>query len=132
MDGIVEIFHHTDFNGICKKFASEESCLEYLALKKWEGGYICRNCWHNNYCKGNTPYSRRCTRCKREESAKAHTIFHYCRLPLPEAFRFANIVCHNPKISSYELARYFNLRQMTCWKLKKKIVECLESGLKNF
>jgi hypothetical protein len=36
-------------------------------------------------------------------------------------------VCHNPEVSTYELARQLDTRQMTCWKLKKKMMECIET-----
>ena len=37
------------------------------------------------------------------------------------------MVCSNPKISSYELSRQLEIRQMTCWKLKSKLMDCLEN-----
>jgi hypothetical protein len=73
------------------------------------------------------PYSRRCTRCKHEESATAHTIFHGCHLPISEAMEIAYTVCGDPNVSSYELSRKLERRQMTCWKFKKKILECIET-----
>ena len=124
MDEIFKIFKDIDLEGIRSMFPREEDCLKFLAQQKWKDGFVCRKCGHRNYCEGRTPSSRRCTRCKHEESAKAHTIFHHCRLPLPEAFALASVICRNPGISSYELARNLNLRQMTCWKLRKKIEEC--------
>ena len=110
-----------------ESFNSEESCLELIASQKWAGGYKCRKCGHENYCKGKTPYSRRCTRCKHEESATSHTIFHRCRIDLSEAFRMVYMVCSDPSISTYELSRQLEIRQMTCWKLKSKLMECLEN-----
>ena len=107
-------------------FFSEEKCLEYLAGEKWSSGFICRKCGHNNYCKGKSPFPRRCTKCKTEESAKAHTIFHKCKFPLTEAFKIAYLVCRNREISSLQLSEELNLRQMTCWKFKKKIAECID------
>jgi hypothetical protein len=107
-------------------FATEKECLKLLAEKKWEQGFTCRNCGHGNYCTGRTPYSRRCTRCKKEESATSHTLFHRCHIPLTEAFRIAYLVCNDPEVSTYELSRKIELRQMTCWKLKKRLTECLE------
>jgi len=107
-------------------FPDDEHALEYLASEKWKDGFICRHCGHTNYCSGKTPYSRRCTRCKREESATAHTMFHRCKIPLVEALKIAYTVCHRPEISSWELSRTIEIRQMTCWKFKKKIMECLE------
>lgn len=107
-------------------FSTDEKCLEFLANEKWRDGYICRKCGHTNYCKGKTPFSRRCTRCKHDESATAHTIFHRCKINLTEAFEIAYMVCKTPDISTYNLARKLEKRQMTCWKFKKKITECIE------
>lgn len=98
---------------------------KFIAEEKWSDGFKCRKCGHTNFCKGKKPYSRRCTRCKAEESATANTIFHACKMQLKDAFRIAHLVCSNPKISSYELSREMEIRQMTCWRFKKKISECL-------
>ena len=111
------------FNDI---FPSEESCLKFLADEKWKTGFVCRKCGHTNYCKGKKPFSRRCTKCKSEESATAHTVFHRCRIPLTDAFKISFMVCHSPDISTYELSRKIEIRQMTCWKFKKKIIECID------
>ena len=109
-----------------KNLSTEENCLRFIAEQKWAAGYSCRKCQNTNYCKGRTPYSRRCTRCKHEESATSHTIFHRCHIPITEAFRIAYLVCYDPKVSTHELSRKTELRQMTCWKLKSKLIECLE------
>ncbi len=107
-------------------FSTDEDCLRFLAEEKWKDGYVCKKCGHTNFCSGKTPFSRRCTRCKHDESATAHTIFHRCKIQLTEAFHLAYAVCSTPKISSWELSRKLEKRQMTCWKLKKKITECIE------
>jgi two-component system, sensor histidine kinase LadS len=107
-------------------FDSEESCLKLIADQKWVEGYECRKCGNKNFCKGKTLYSRRCTRCKHEESATSHTIFHRCHIPLKEAFRIISLVCSDPDISTYELSRQMEIRQMTCWKLKSKLIQCIE------
>lgn len=109
-----------------QSFSQDEHCLEYLADEKWQNGYVCRKCGNTNYCQGKTPFSRRCTRCKTDESATAHTIFHRCKIPLNEAFKIAYLVCGKPEISTYDLSKTLDKRQMTCWKFKKKITECLE------
>ncbi|MCF8234002.1 MAG: transposase [Bacteroidales bacterium] len=110
-------------------FPSEESCLEFIASQKWQDGFVCRNCGHDNYCKGKSPHSRRCTRCKHEESATAHTIFHNSRIPLQKAFMIISMICDKPEISSYKISDALNIRQMTCWKFKKKITTCMEQQL---
>ena len=103
-------------------FTSDEKCFEFLAEAKWEEGFICRKCGNSNYCPGKSPYSRRCTRCKTEESVTAGTIFHNCKFPIHKAFYIAYNVCKGKEdISTYEFARRLSLRQMTCWNFKTKI-----------
>jgi len=129
--GLKELFAQLDSSKFSVSFKDDLRCLELLSREKWKNGYECRKCGNTNYCQGKTPYSRRCTRCKHDESASAHTIFHRCKIPLHDAFRIAYEVCCSPDISSYELSRMLDTRQMTCWKFKKKISECVEkkSGL---
>jgi hypothetical protein len=108
-------------------FGSDEKCLEFLAGLKWSEGFVCRKCGNSNYCPGKTPYSRRCTKCKTEESATTGTIFHNCKFPISKAFYIAFSVCKGEEdISTYEFARRLSLRQMTCWKFKTKIQQAIE------
>lgn len=120
-------FHEISPVQLEEVLTDENRCLEFIAKEKWNQGFICRKCGNDNYCSGKKPFSRRCTRCKHEESATSHTIFHGCHLPLTQAFRLAYQVCHYPEVSTYELARQLDTRQMTCWKLKKKMMECIEA-----
>jgi hypothetical protein len=121
-----KLFKKIDLADFESMFPDEEKALAFLAAEKWQEGFQCRFCGNTNFCKGKTPYARRCTRCKKEESATANTIFHHCKIPLQNALRIAYLVCQSPDISTYEISRSIQLRQMTCWKFKKKILECLE------
>jgi len=108
-------------------FISDDECFRFLAEVKWENGFVCRKCGNTNYCPGKTPHSRRCTKCKTEESAAAGTIFHNCKFPVHKAFYIAYNVCKGKEdISSYELARRLSLRQMTCWNFKTRIKNALQ------
>jgi two-component system, sensor histidine kinase LadS len=107
-------------------FESDDKCLEFLADLKWEKGFVCRKCGNINYCAGKTPHSRRCTKCKSEESATTGTIFHNCKFPISKAFYIAYNVCKGKEeISTYEFARRLSLRQMTCWNFKTKTLTAL-------
>jgi hypothetical protein len=109
-------------------FQSDEKCLEFIAMLKWDEGFTCRKCGNTNYCIGKTPFSRRCTKCKSEESATAGTIFHNCKFPVSKAFYIAFNVCKgNEEISTYEYARRLSLRQMTCWNFRTKIRSSLDA-----
>ena len=108
-------------------FNSNEKCLEFLAEVKWENGFTCLKCGHDNYCAGKTPYSRRCTKCKTEESATSGTIFHNCKFAIHKAFYIAYNVCKGKEeLSTYEFARRLSLRQMTCWNFRTKIRNAIE------
>jgi len=108
-------------------FHSDEKCYEFLGELKWGEGFACRKCGNTNSCQGKTPYSKRCTKCKTEESAAAGTIFHNCKFPIHKAFYIAWNVCKGQEdISSYEFARRLALRQMTCWNFKTKIEQALQ------
>lgn len=108
-------------------FASDEKCLEFLAELKWKDGFACRKCGNTNHCPGKTPHSRRCTKCKTEESSTAGTIFHNCKFPVSKAFYIAYNVCKGKEdLSTYEYARRLSLRQMTCWNFKTKIQQALK------
>jgi hypothetical protein len=108
-------------------FQSDEKCYQFLAGLKWGEGYSCRKCNNTNYCQGKTPHSRRCTKCKTEESASSGTIFHNCKFSISKAFYIAYNVCKGTEnLSTYEFARRLSLRQMTCWNFKTKIQQALQ------
>ncbi len=107
-------------------FEDCEKTLKFIADVKWEDGFVCRKCGHTKFCIGKTPSSRRCTRCKTEESATAHTLFHNIKFPINKAFYIAYNVCVEGKdFSSYTYSDQLGLNQMTCWKFRKRIYDCL-------
>ncbi len=108
-------------------FSTREECLAILANAKWAEGFVCRNCGSRNYCQGRTPFSRRCTRCKKDESAMANTIFHHCRIELPLAFEIAYRVCGSPSLPASEISHMLETRHMTCLNFKKRILHCLQA-----
>ncbi len=106
----------------------KEKILKFISDIKWEDGFVCKNCGHTNFCKGKSPSSRRCTRCKKEESATSHTIFHNIKFPVEKAFYIAYNVCILGKnLSSYKYSECLGINQMTCWKFHKRIQECLNN-----
>ncbi len=103
----------------------EAISLQLLSDIKWKDGYVCSNCGSTNFCKGKSDFSRRCTRCKKDESATANTIFHRCKIPIHLAMEIAYLVCNVSDISSYQISRQIDMRHMTCYGFKKKIEECI-------
>lgn len=118
----------TEIERFSKHFATNESCLKFLEQIKWKEGFVCPKCGHTNYCKGTSPHSRRCTRCKKEISSRANTLFHHCKIPLTTAFKMAYLTCKFPDISSYSMNKMFNVRRMTCYHFQRKVRICLDEG----
>lgn len=114
-----------------KLFPNEDACLSILAKYKWEQGFVCASCGNTNFCSGKTKLSRRCTKCKKDESVTANTAFHRCKIPLNKAFEIAYSICNRPAISSYEISRQIEVRHMTCYKFQKKMINCQNNETKD-
>ena len=87
------------------RFTDDASCLEYLSSIKRADGFKCKKCGHTNYCNDRYPYSRRCTRCKYDESVTSGSMFDKIKFPLVYAFHIAFKISTKKKgMSSLELA----------------------------
>jgi len=105
-----------------KSYPNALACLRFLSNKKWELGFKCRRCGHEHYCDGKTPLSRRCTKCRYEESPTTETLLHKCKIPIDKAF-YAIFLIYSRKaeITSVELSEKLSLRQSTCWSFLQKV-----------
>lgn len=120
-----------DFDEFRKIFPAEDSCYRYLAELKWEKGYICRKCGHTRFCDGKEKYSKRCTRCRYDESPTAYTIFHRLKFDVLKAFYMVFLVYANKgKITSLDLSQMLKLRQSTCWTFSKKVTKAMKERKK--
>ncbi len=112
-----------------KMFQTEEDCIRFLIELKWGRGFRCRRCGHDHFCEGNFPGSRRCTKCKLEETLKANTIFQNCKLPLITSMKLLLFAYHNPHASTSEMCKNLGVRQMTCWRMKQLVRELKDKKL---
>lgn len=114
-------------------FQTDIDCYKYLSEIKWsEDTYRCKRCGYEKYCKGKKPYSRRCIKCKHDESPTAGTMFDKCKFSLLLAFHIAFKISTKKKgMSSLELSEEFELRQKTCWEFKWKVQQAMRSSLRS-
>ena len=111
-----------DFEEFSAAYPDADSCYEFLSELKWENGYHCRKCANTNYFKGNTPFSRRCTKCGYDESVTSYTIFHNSRIPINKSFYMTFLIYSTKgKISSHKLSEMVSIRQSTCWSFASRI-----------
>ena len=111
-----------------RAFLSDDACYRYLSDIKWVDGNVCRKCGNTKYYKGVKPFSRRCLKCKYDESPTSGTMFDKCKFPLQLAFHIAFKISSKKKgMSSIELSAEFELRQKTCWEFKWKVQQAMQS-----
>ena len=112
-----------------KAFSTDEDCYRYLSEIKWDKEYQCKKCGHTKFYKGVRAFSRRCMKCKYDESPTAGTMFDKCKFPLLLAFHIAFKISTKKKgMSTLELSQEFELRQKTCWEFKWKIQQAMASS----
>jgi transposase-like protein len=63
------------------RFASDDTCFEYLSLLRWPAGFCCPKCGHAEAWQTNRGLFQ-CKKCRRQVSVTAGTIFHDSRKPL--------------------------------------------------
>jgi len=94
-----------------RQFKNDNDCYEYLSSVKWEYGFICRKCGCKKYYRGKKPFSRRCLKCKYDESPTANTMFEKLKFSILVAFHIAFKISTKKKgMSSLELSSEFELR----------------------
>lgn len=125
-----EIFAGVNSIKFNQRFKTDEDCYSYIAAIKWEEGYECKKCRNSKFMPGKKIFSRRCSKCKYDESPTAGTMFDKIKFPILIAFHIAFKISTKKKgMSSLELSHEFELRQKTCWEFKWKIQQAMQSSL---
>lgn len=115
-----------------ERFKTENDCLEYISNIKWADGYCCRRCENVLYCQGKKPFSRRCIKCRYDESVTVGTGFDKCKFSILIAFHIVFKLSTKKKgMSTLELSNEFGLRQKTCWDFKWKLQQVMKSSKKH-
>ena len=109
------------------KFATEQACIEYLALLRWPEGYRCSKCGcQESYQLRVRPRVFMCSACNHQESVTAGTILHRTKLPLLMWFWAAYLLIQDKRgISAKQLSRELNLRYATAWTMLHKLRRAL-------
>jgi two-component system, sensor histidine kinase LadS len=119
---------NVDYVEFSKLYPDQDTCLKFLSEKKWPSEYTCRKCGNVVYCAGRTTFSRRCTKCRYEESATAFTLLHKCKIPLDKAFYAIFLIFSSRgKITSVSMAEKLKIRQSTCWSFMQKVNEAIRA-----
>lgn len=117
-----------NFEEFSQVYPNESACYNFLEEIKWNENYICRKCGNNRYGKGSTTFSRRCSKCRYDESITAYTVFHRCKFDIKIALYITVMINrYGRNISISDISREVKIRNATCWKFSQKLLATRES-----
>lgn len=123
------MFIGLDHKSFHEAFPDDESCMKYLSELKWDKGYKCFKCKHEQWRKGNNSYHKRCKSCGYDESPTANTMFHKCKLGIRKAFESVFLMAVSKKgISSWMLKDAIKSNQKSAWLLRRKTQKVMKSS----
>jgi transposase-like protein len=108
-------------------FKDEETCKNYLADKRWNGGApVCPHCGHTHAYTTTRGYKCANKECYKKFTVISGTIFENTKIGLRTWFA-AMYLCtaHKKGISSLQLSRDLNITQKTAWFVLHRIREML-------
>lgn len=111
------------------KFGTNQQCITFLHDQKWNQGFVCRTCHHDQFRVGKKRLFKRCLRCGKEESPTAHTLFHKVKFDLYKAFGMIyDILTSKKGANTIWLAERYEVSQNTAWLFKRKVQYYLASS----
>lgn len=109
-----------------QQYGAEEQCQAIVVAARWPRGFECPVCGGKQYCLVTTRNLYQCTKCRRQTSPIAGTIFASTHLPLRLWFRaIYHLTQTKQGISSIELGRRLGVTQTTAWKVKHKLKQVM-------
>ena len=109
-----------------QQYGSEEQCQAIVVAARWPRGFECPVCGGKQYSLVTTRNLYQCTKCRRQTSPIAGTIFASTHLPLRLWFRaIYHLTQTKQGISSIELGRRLGVTQTTAWKVKHKLKQVM-------
>ncbi|KDM65639.1 transposase zinc-ribbon domain-containing protein [Acidiphilium sp. JA12-A1] len=107
-------------------YGTEEQCRAVVIAARWPDGFSCPVCGGRSYSEVKTRGLFQCTKCRRQTSPIAGTIFASTKLPLRTWFRaMYHLTQSKQGISSIELGRRLGVRQTSAWMLKHKLQQVM-------
>jgi hypothetical protein len=117
---------HLSFEEFQHTYPDEEACFKFLAQLKWAQGFACKKCGNETFTFGNSPHSRKCTRCKCIESVTAGTMLNKLKFPIVKAFYMLYLVSNGKSTTARELSEILSLRLQTCWTFRERVKKAMQ------
>ena len=109
-----------------QQYGTEEQCRAVVIASRWPNGFECPVCGGRQHSLVASRDLYQCTRCRRQTSPIAGTIFASTHLSLRVWFRaIYHLTQTKQGISSIELGRRLGVTQTTAWKIKHKLKQVM-------
>lgn len=109
-----------------KLFGTEELCHAALVKMRWPDWFRCPDCGGAKRSYSHTRRVFNCSKCDKQTSAKAGTVFHKSKTPLTKWFLAMHLLtCSKNDISGLELSRQLGVKWDTAWLIKQKLMEVM-------
>lgn len=126
---MTNIFRGQDLVSFLERFPDDEACYKYLYDLKFQNGFLCPKCGHDQAWNHYKTYSKVCKNCRHQESATANTLFHKVKFGLRKAF----IICFemtttSKSLSSIQMGKRVGVKQKTAWYFMQKVRKAMASS----
>ena len=109
-----------------QQYGTEEQCRAVVIASRWPDGFECPACGGRQHSLVASRDLYQCTKCRRQTSPIAGTIFASTHLSLRVWFRaIYHLTQTKQGISSIELGRRLGVTQTTAWKIKHKLKQVM-------
>jgi transposase-like protein len=109
-----------------QQYGTEEQCRAVVIASRWPNGFECPVCGGRQHSLVASRDLYQCTKCRRQTSPIAGTIFASTHLSLRVWFRaIYHLTQTKQGISSIELGRRLGVTQTTAWKIKHKLKQVM-------
>ncbi len=107
-------------------FNNEDACHAHLFKSRWPNGFICPKCGHDKYYFINKRFLYQCTKCKKQHSVTAGTLFQDTHVPLLKWFWAIYLVSRDKRgISALSLKNAIQVSYPTAWLMLQKIRQAM-------
>ena len=111
-----------DIIEIFKKYPTQDDCIKYLELVRWQDKPTCPYCGSQSQTPIEDGLRHHCNNCNTSYSVTVGTIFHDSRLPLQKWFLALSLILNAKKgISSRQISRDLKVNKNTGWYLAIEI-----------
>jgi transposase-like protein len=122
------MYQSIDFFQFQKRFATEARCRKFLIKQRWQNGFECPKCGHNEAYFIETRLTHQCKKCRHQISLTAGTIFHKTRTALRKWFWMIYLLSQSKhSYSILGLQKMLNIKTYrNAWLMAHKIRKALK------